>query len=76
MTIVFIPTLLALLIVEEREAGRPLTQQEVEGIRDNAVAISLPDEIANVMDDNRGYPDIAPDNVWEEWKVYNKDIEV
>jgi hypothetical protein len=75
MTIVFLPTLFVLLTVKESEAGRPLTQEEVEGIRDNAVAISLPDEIANAMDDNRGYSDIDADNVWDEWKDYNKYIE-
>ena len=46
MAIVFIPTLVALLEVKEKESSRELTWHEVESIRDNATTIDLPTEIA------------------------------
>lgn len=70
MKIVCIPALVIVLKAKETETGRSLNRQEVEDIRDNATAISLPDEVATVMADERGYPDLDPDNVWDEWVAY------
>lgn len=67
MTIVFIPPLIRLLIVKEKEVSRPLTREEVESIRDNATAVELPEDVAEAMTEDRGYPDIDPEHVWEEW---------
>ncbi|WP_226093151.1 hypothetical protein [Dickeya oryzae] len=67
MTIVFIPALISLLMMREDEAGRPLTREEVETIRDNATAINLPEDIAISMTTERGYHDISPEHVWDEW---------
>lgn len=67
MTIVFIPALIVILVAKERETGRALTQLEVEQIRDEATAISLPDDVAESMAVERGYSDIDPENVWKEW---------
>ncbi|MBB3307113.1 hypothetical protein FHW71_003701 [Enterobacter sp. Sphag1F] len=41
MTIVFVPSLIALLLSKADEKGSPLTELEVLGIRDNATAISV-----------------------------------
>lgn len=49
MTIIFIPTLIALLTMRENEVGRSLTKEEVETIRDNATAIVLPEDVAISM---------------------------
>lgn len=70
MTIVFIPPLITLLVAKEKELSRPLTQQEVEYIRDNATAIELPEDVAEAMVEERGYPDIDPEKVWEEWLAF------
>ena len=70
MTIVFIPALIAVLVAQEREMGRELTQEDVESIRDRATAIELPEELADDMARERGYPDIDPENVWSEWQAY------
>ncbi|WP_081641763.1 hypothetical protein [Dickeya dadantii] len=67
MTIIFIPALIALLTIREDEAGRPLTKEEVETIRDNATAIVLPEDVAISMTAERGYNDISPEHVWDEW---------
>lgn len=70
MAIVFIPPLITLLVAKENEVSRPLTQQEVEDIRDNATAIVLSEDVAEAMADERGYPDIDPEKAWEEWLVF------
>lgn len=72
MTIVFIPALVAVLVAEESKAGRELTCEEVESIRDSATAIRVPIEVAQDMVRERGYLDIDPENVWEEWQNYKK----
>ncbi|EME8858112.1 hypothetical protein ACMUMX_00890 [Enterobacter mori] len=72
MTIVFIPALVVVLLSKERETGRELTQQEVEAIRDSATAIRVPVDVAKEMIKERGYLDIDPEDVWEEWLLYKK----
>ncbi|AYH47851.1 hypothetical protein B6N31_09240 [Dickeya fangzhongdai] len=74
MTIVFIPALVVLLEAKEKEAGRELTRQEIESIRDDAIAVQLPEEIAKEMVRDRGYPDIDAESVWDEWLKYKKSI--
>ena len=72
MTFMFIPALVVVLLSKERETGRELTQQEVESIRDSATAIRVPVEVAKEMIKERGYLDIDPEDVWEEWLLYKK----
>lgn len=72
MTIVFIPALVAVLVAKESEAGRELTREEVESIRDSVTAIRVPIEVAQDMVRERGYLDIDPENVWEEWLLYKR----
>ncbi|EOE2555014.1 hypothetical protein VZ114_20740 [Enterobacter hormaechei] len=72
MTIVFIPALVAVLLSKEKEIGRELTQQEVESIRDSATAVRVPVDVAKEMIKERGYLDIDPEDVWEEWLLYKK----
>lgn len=70
MAIIFIPALMALLELKEKETGHELTRDEVETIRDNATVIQLPDEIAAEMVRTRGYSDIDAENVWNAWLIY------
>ncbi|MBE1254599.1 MULTISPECIES: hypothetical protein [Enterobacter cloacae complex] len=72
MTIVFIPSLVAVLLDKEIEIGRALTQQEVKSIRDSATAVRVPVDVAKEMIKERGYLDIDPENAWEEWLLYKK----
>ncbi|EPL6464363.1 hypothetical protein [Proteus mirabilis] len=72
MTIVFIPSLVALLESKESEAGYELTQSEVESIRDNATTVELPSDIVDDMDKSRGYQDLNVNNVWNDWLIYKK----
>lgn len=70
MAILFIPSLAALLEKAEAHKGHPLTQHEVETLRDSATCISVPDELLRTMDPSRGYQDIDPATCWEAWKNY------
>ncbi len=72
MAIVFIPALVVVLVAKEKEAGKELTREEVESIRDNATAIRVPLEDARNMVRERGYLDIDPEHVWEEWLLHKK----
>ena len=64
-----IPALIALLLHHERDKGEPLTQQEVESIRDSAVCMTMPRSVAEKMAQQRGYDDINPEHCWEEWQA-------
>lgn len=72
MAIVFIPALVAVLVAKEKEAGRALTREEVEAIRDSATAMRVPIETAREMVRERGYLDLDPEDVWEEWLLHKK----
>lgn len=63
-----VPALIALLLNREEELGRPLIEEEVLSIRDNASCVMLPVSEAIKMEENRGYPDVNPQYVWEEWQ--------
>jgi hypothetical protein len=62
-----IPALVAVLKNLENEKGSALTHQEVLDIRDNCECVMSPISIIPTMVKSRGYKDIDPENVWEEW---------
>ena len=70
-----IPALVALLLNREKQKGSPLTKDEVEDIRDNAVCIMLPISERKAMDEARGYTDIDLDSAWEHWQVAREQME-
>ncbi len=65
---VFIPPLVALLHILEREKGSPLTEQEVLDIRNKGVCMMMRVEHAIALDEKWGYNDIDPEHVWEQWQ--------
>jgi hypothetical protein len=69
LLIVPVPALVAVLLNKENEKGSALTETEVLEIRDNAVSIAMPVDVKEQIDESRGYTDIDPENVWEEWLV-------
>jgi hypothetical protein len=69
VVVVPIPPLVLLLDALQREKGRPLTEQEVLEIRDNAVCITMDRADAEKWAETRGR-DIDPENVWAEWNEY------
>jgi len=66
---VFIPPLVQILAMKEREKGAPLTEAEVLEIRDKGVCMMLPLSHATKLAEGRGYDDLDPANVWAEWQV-------
>ncbi|WP_413676534.1 hypothetical protein [Pantoea dispersa] len=73
MNIIFVPPLITLLLRKESEKGSPLTEDEVNSIRDDATALSLDSETALAMAESRGYRDIDPENCWAEWLAFRSD---
>jgi hypothetical protein len=67
---VFIPALIVLLRQDERAKGSPLTAEEVTAIRDRALCVRLPRDLARQILSERGFADIDPLDTWEEWKAY------
>ncbi|ALB62899.1 hypothetical protein BN137_4108 [Cronobacter condimenti 1330] len=72
MTLVFIPALIVLLAAKEKALGRDLTRDEVETLRDNATAMAMPEDVALKMNESRGYSDVDPENVWNDWLAYKR----
>lgn len=65
---VFMPALVVLLHNLENKKGSPLNEQEVLDIRDKAVCMMMPVDHAITLDEKRGYNDIDPESVWEQWQ--------
>jgi len=69
LIITHVPSLVATLLNKEKAKGKPLTQNEVESIRDNAPAVAMTQEQRASVDKGREYLDIDPENVWREWQL-------
>jgi hypothetical protein len=68
VVIVFIPALAPLLVRAEELKGSPLTEDEAIRIRDNAFCVTMTAEQARAIEENRGYADLDPENLWPEWQ--------
>lgn len=66
---VFMPTLRAILLALEKQARSPLTQKQVEAVRDGATCMALKHIDAQKLERTRGYADLNPEFVWEQWKL-------
>jgi hypothetical protein len=64
---VFVPPLATLLAESEREAGRRLSEQQVEAIRDRATVVMMKPEDAERMAESRGFRDVDPEDCWADW---------
>lgn len=69
----FIPSLVSRLIRAEQDKGEPLEEHEVIQVRDSATVIRVPLAARNYVWKKRGYRDIDPENVWEDWLAYRND---
>jgi len=70
----FVPALVVLLAHEEHLLGRPLDEDEVLAIRDNAICMMVPRSAVAVVSKSRRYDDIDPQNAWEEWQLIRDEI--
>jgi len=65
---VFTPALIVLLRQSEIAKVSPLTRDEVEAIRNGAVSMMVTRSAVQQIAQERGFEDIDPANVWEEWQ--------
>jgi hypothetical protein len=66
---VFLPSLVVLLAHDEEAKGSPLSREEVLAIRDEAVSVMMRRSKAIEIEGMRGYKDVDPELVYEEWQV-------
>lgn len=69
----FIPSLVSRLIRAEEDKGSPLTEPEVLAIRDTATTMRVTLKARDFVWLKRGYRDIDPDDVWNDWQRYRAD---
>jgi hypothetical protein len=65
-----IPALVVLLTQLEARKGAPLSEDEVLAARDGAVCMMMRQSVAQLSARKRGYADLDPENVWEEWQAF------
>jgi len=65
---VFLPPLRVVLEQLEREKGAPLTETEVVAARATARVLMMRPAFAARMAAERGYEDLDPARVWEDWQ--------
>lgn len=70
----FVPPLVTLLVNAEREKGIPLDLAEVVAVRDQGVCIMLRQSEAAKLAQARGYDDIDPEHVWDQWQIVRQQI--
>ncbi len=71
---IFIPSLVSILLREERAKRSPLTCDEVVQIRGKAVCIMMAESRVSALTISRGYRDIDPEKCWEEWVVMREEL--
>ena len=74
ITLIFMPALVDMLRAAEAKKAAPLSEDEVIAIRGNAICMTVRVSVAREMADRRGYPDIDPANVWEDWQAVRKQV--
>jgi hypothetical protein len=71
---VFVPPLVDVIRFAEDAKGEPLTEAEVAAIRDQAVCITMRQSHAQALESKRGYPDLDPENAWQEWQAIRSEL--
>jgi hypothetical protein len=67
---VFVPALRVTLTSLARQEGRaPLAREEVETHRDDAPCVAMKPRQAQELERSRGYADLNPEFVWEQWQL-------
>lgn len=63
----FMPALAVLLEAARKQKGAPLTREEIETMRDEAICMTMDPRDAREMERARGYADIDPERAVECW---------
>jgi hypothetical protein len=67
MSLVFVPSLAALLTPAEQLKGAELTPKEVFRIRDNCIVIVTASRATRAVEEKRGCADSDMNDPWESW---------
>lgn len=70
LLIVPVPSLVAVLLSLEEKKGQALTEEEVNSARDCCACIAMPASALAKLIEGRGYSDLDPENIWEEWQRF------
>lgn len=68
------PSLVSTLLNREQAKGSPLTEAEVVQIRNGCPAATIPLEVAQKIDEERGYKDIDPEDCWAQWQTVRLEL--
>lgn len=74
LSIVFMPSLAALLEYAEQLKRIPLSEEEVVRIRDQAVVVATKADVAAAVVEQRGYPDVDAADPWRSWQAMRKGV--
>jgi len=69
LVLTFVPALVVLLLRAEQQKGAPLTEHEVNCIRDKGACVAPPRSEAIAVAQKRGYDDLDAAHAWEHWQV-------
>jgi hypothetical protein len=67
LSLVFVPSLAALLIRAEQLNGAALTENQVLAIRDRSMVMVVPQSKARAVQERRGYADVDAADAWNSW---------
>jgi len=67
--VVPVPPLVIQLFHLEKQKGVPPSEAEVLKARDSAICMTMPVSERDELARQRGYDDISPENVWQEWQA-------
>jgi hypothetical protein len=67
LSLVFVPSLAALLTRAQQLNGAALTENQVLAIRDASTVMVASHDAAKAVEENRGYADIDAADAWQSW---------
>jgi len=71
---VFIPSLALMLAHAEEQKGEPLTESQVQKVRDTAPCVLMERADAEKMREERGFRDVNPEDCWADWHRARVDV--
>ncbi len=69
LALVFIPALQVVLSALQQKARKPFTKKQVLATRDQGACIAMDPRDAQRLERERGYSDLDPELVWEQWTL-------
>ena len=67
LTLVFVPSLAALLMHAKQLNDGALSERQVLAVRDASKVVVVHEDVARAMEEQRGYADIDAADAWQSW---------